>query len=114
LIAWEGLSVIVDGLIVKQVVIASFTHGVIAYWPPHIDREVLDIFDQLYIRTPDLSYMLLYDRKLNKRYLVVVNKDKILAMEVDERVDVVKLGEKLLGVFEKLNKLAKSTYSKLT
>jgi hypothetical protein len=110
--AWEGLSIIVDGVVVKSAIIAGFKQGILAYWPPSVDLEVLDMFNKLYVKTRTPSYMVLHIEGFHNRFLAIVNGDKVFAMEIDPRVDALKMGEKMLRVFETLNRLARDDYKK--
>ncbi|WP_448577913.1 hypothetical protein [Thermosphaera sp.] len=103
--AWESLSVVVDGVVVKSVVIAGFSEGILAYWPPSLDEKVLGIFNKLYVQIPGHAYLVLYSSRLGKKFLVILNGDRVLAMEIDKRLNGEKMGEKLLRVFTRLNRL---------
>gem|GEM_PF-2462979 len=104
-LAWDGLSIVVDGVAVKSAVIAGFSEGILAYWPPSIDESVLGIFNKLYLHTSGLAYLVLYIRDLDKMFLIIINRDKMFALEVDKRLDARKIGEKMLRIFESVNRL---------
>jgi hypothetical protein len=108
--AWEGLSVLVDGLAVKSAVVAGFAEGIIAYWPPDVDEVVLELFNNLYLQAPGLAYVIIYLSTLDRTFLAIVYDERVLALEVDKRVDARRMGERLLRIFEGLER-AKASWS---
>jgi hypothetical protein len=108
--AWEGLSVLVDGLAVKSAVVAGFAEGVIAYWPPNVDEAVLELFNNLYLQAPRLAYVIIYLSALDRTFLAIVYDERVLALEIDRRVNARRMGEKLLKIFEELRR-AKALWS---
>ncbi|MEM1635897.1 MAG: hypothetical protein QXP68_06665 [Thermosphaera sp.] len=104
-LAWDGLSVVVDGVIVKSAVVAGFSEGIIAYWPPSISDMVIALFNKLYVQVPGLAYLVLYSLRLDSKFLVILNGERMLALEIDKRVNGEKMGERLLKSFKRLNRL---------
>jgi len=102
--AWEGLGVLVDGVAVKSAVVAGFAEGVLAYWPPDVDDLVFDIFDNLYLRVPGPAYVIIYLGAFDRAFLAIIYEERVLALEIDKRVDARRMGEKLLRVFEGLGR----------
>jgi len=104
-LAWESLSAVVDGVVVKSVVVAGFSEGILAYWPPSLEESVLNIFNKLYIQVPGHAYLVLYSLRLGKKFLVILNEERLLALEVDKRVNGEKMAERLLRALKRLDRL---------
>ena len=102
--AWEGLGVLVDGVAVKSAVVAGFAEGVLAYWPPDVDDLVLDVFNNFYLQVPGPAYVVIYLSALDRAFLAIVYGERVLALEIDKRVDAKRMGERLLKVFEGLGR----------
>lgn len=96
---WEGLSVLVDGVVVKSVLVAGFREGILAHWPPEIDEEMLAISSELYLPTSRLGYSVIeYVGSLYK-YIVLVLGEKVIVFQVDKRVRGELMGKRLLEAF---------------
>ncbi|MGB9816959.1 MAG: hypothetical protein ACPLQS_05125 [Desulfurococcaceae archaeon] len=97
--AWEGLSILVDGVVVKSVLVASFREGVLAHWPPLVDEEMLSISNELYIPSRGPGYSVIEYLGSSHKYIVIVLGEKVVVFQVDKRVQGEFMGKKLLEVF---------------
>ncbi|ADG91031.1 hypothetical protein Tagg_0758 [Thermosphaera aggregans DSM 11486] len=104
-LAWEGLSIVVDGVVVRSAVVAGFSEGILAYWPPGLEDRVLNIFNKFYIQVPGHAYLVLYSLRLGRKFLIVLTGERVLALEIDKRLNAEKMGEKLLDSLRKLERL---------
>ncbi|MET1160496.1 MAG: hypothetical protein ABWW65_05995 [Thermoprotei archaeon] len=95
------LELVVDGLVVKASVIASFREGVLAYWPPDIDNEIVWLAENIYIPSIKVGYTIINSPSLKYKYLLIQFQEKILLLALDKRVDGEELGEKISRVFER-------------
>jgi hypothetical protein len=97
--AWEGLSILVDGVVVKSVLVASFREGVLAHWPPLLDEEMLSICNELYIPSHGFGYSVIEYLGSSHKYIVIVLGEKVVVFQVDKRVQGELMGKRLLEVF---------------
>lgn len=97
--AWKELSILVDGVVVKSVVIASFRDGIVAYWPPNISEEVIHLCNKIYLPNKRPGYLLIEYLGSAYKYIVIALNEKILVLQVNGKAEGEYLGKKLLEVF---------------
>lgn len=97
--AWEGLSILVDGVVVKSAIIASFKEGVLAYWPPSIDEEILSLSNRIYLPNMGPGYSVIEYLGSMHKYVALVLGERVLMLQLDKRVEGENLGKRLLEVF---------------
>lgn len=98
----EELSLLVDGLLVKQVVLAGFREGVIGYWPPELDNEVEYIANRLYAPNEPLTYMVINGEHFKYKYVVLLLGERFILLAMDKRVRAEEIGEKFVELLRRL------------
>ena len=93
--SWEPLSIFVDGRLVKYALILSFEEGIIAYWPPSLDDEVLSVAENIFFPLRHGLYIIIGGDELRYKYLGIAIYDKILLLVLDRRSNAEKMGYKL-------------------
>ena len=93
--SWEPLSIFVDNKLVKYALILSFEEGIIAYWPPGLDDEVLSIAENIFFPLRHGLYIVIGGNELSYKYLGLAIYDKILLLVLDKRAGAEKIGYKL-------------------
>jgi hypothetical protein len=94
----EELSLIVDGVVVKYVVVAGYREGVIAYWPPETPMEVFELAENIYLKTRGPCYAVIEPVNSPYKYLLLHLDDKIILLTLDKGVEGEELGRKMLRI----------------
>ncbi|MEM3927232.1 MAG: hypothetical protein QXU13_06615 [Desulfurococcaceae archaeon] len=98
----EELSLLVDDLLVKQVVLAGFRDGIIGHWPPELDDEVEYIANRLYAPNKPLTYMVINGELFKYKYMVLLLGERFILLAMDKRVNAEEVGERLIELLGKL------------